>query len=210
LDHVLNWVSAYGYGAVFTCLVLGIVGLPLPDEWLLVFTGYLIWKGRFHPVAGVLVAFCGSCCGISLSYIIGRTLGLGFVHRYGRWFHITGEHTRRVHDWFQRIGHWALFFGYFVPGVRHFTAIVAGTSRLEFRSFAAYAWSGGLLWVGTFISVGYLLGDQWQRVFDAIDHNVRLVTLAAAVLAAIYMAYRYRMSRRPGNRKSPDPAAPHR
>jgi membrane protein DedA with SNARE-associated domain len=197
LSHVIDWVSTYGYGAVFACLFLGIVGLPLPDEWLLVFTGYLIWRGRFHPVGGVLVAFCGSTCGITLSYTIGRTLGLRFVHRYGRWVHITEEHTRRVHDWFNRVGHWVLFFGYFVPGVRHFTAIVAGASKLELRSFAGYAWSGGLLWVCTFISIGYFLGEQWQRVFDAIDHNVRMVTLTAAVLAAIYLAYRYWMPHRP-------------
>jgi membrane protein DedA with SNARE-associated domain len=196
LDHVLNWVSTYGYGAIFVCLILGIVGLPLPDEWLLVFTGYLIWRGRFHPALGVLVAFCGSSCGISLSYFIGRTLGLGFVHRYGRWLHITEEHTARVHDWFRRIGHWALFFGYFVPGLRHFTAIVAGTSKLEFRSFAAYAWSGGLLWVCTFVSIGYFLGDQWQRVFETIDRNIRVVTIVGAVLLAVYLAWRQWMSKR--------------
>ncbi len=133
MDHIVTWVSTYGYGAVFACLMLGVVGVPIPDEWLLVFTGYLIWRGRFHPVLGVLVAFCGSSCGITVSYTIGRTLGLGFVHRYGRWLHITEERTNRVHAWFHRIGHWALCFGYFVPGVRHFTAIIAGTSELEFR-----------------------------------------------------------------------------
>lgn len=191
MDHILQWVSANGYGAVFLCLVLGIVGLPLPDEWLLVFTGYLIWRGRFHPVPAVVTAFCGSACGISLSYTIGRTLGLGFIHRWGRWIHVTEERTQRVHDWFRRIGHWALFFGYFVPGVRHFTAIVAGTSKLEFRSFASYAWPGALVWVGTFITVGYALGEQWQRVFEVIEHNIRLVTLVGAVLLALYLGWKY-------------------
>ena len=187
MDQALNWVSTYGYGAVFALLVLGIVGLPLPDEWLLVFTGYLIWRGRFQPALGVLTAFGGSVCGITLSYSIGRTLGLGFVHRYGRRLHITEADTARVHDWFRRIGHWALFFGYFIPGVRHFTAIVAGTSKLEFRAFAAYAWPGGLVWVCTFVSVGYFLGEQWQRVFEVIDRNIRVVTVVGAALLALYL-----------------------
>jgi membrane protein DedA with SNARE-associated domain len=196
LDHILQWVSANGYGAVFLCLVLGIVGLPLPDEWLLVFTGYLIWRGRFHPVPAVLTAFCGSACGISLSYTIGRTLGLGFIHRYGRWIHVTEQQIQRVHDWFSRIGHWALFFGYFVPGVRHFTAIVAGTSKLEFRSFASYAWPGALVWVATFITVGYALGEQWQKVFEAIEHNIRLFTLVGAIVLALYFCWKYWRARR--------------
>ena len=196
MDHILQWVSANGYGAVFLCLVLGIVGLPLPDEWLLVFTGYLIWRGRFHPVPAVLTAFCGSACGISLSYTIGRTLGLGFIHRYGRWIHVTEQQIQRVHDWFSRIGHWALFFGYFVPGVRHFTAIVAGTSKLEFRSFASYAWPGALVWVATFITVGYALGEQWQKVFEAIEHNIRLFTLVGAIVLALYFCWKYWRARR--------------
>jgi len=196
LDQVLHWVSVYGYGAIFVCLILGIVGLPLPDEWLLVLTGYLIWRGRFHPLWGVLVAFLGSACGISVSYLIGRTLGIGFVHRFGRWVHVSEDQIARVHDWFRRVGHWALFFGYFVPGVRHFTALVAGTSKLEFRSFAAYAWPGGLLWVLTFVSAGYFLGEQWQRVFETIDRNLRVVTGIGAILLLGYLAYRRWVSRR--------------
>jgi len=189
LDHVLTWVSTYGYGAIFGLLLLGIVGLPVPDEWLLVFTGYLIWKGRFHPVLGVLSGFCGAASGITLSYAIGRTLGLGFIHRYGRWFHIHDEQIERVHDWFRRIGHWALFIGYYIPGVRHFTAIVAGTSKLEFRAFAGYAWSGAFVWVCTFILIGYSLGDQWQKVFEAIERNIHLVGIGLVVLAVLYAAW---------------------
>ena len=56
----------------------------------------------------------------------------------------------KVHAWFDRVGHWALFLGYYIAGVRHFTAIVAGTSKLKFTHFMAYAWTGGLLWISTF------------------------------------------------------------
>ena len=41
-QHVLAWISQYGYLAIFLLLVMGIVGLPVPDETLLTFTGYLV------------------------------------------------------------------------------------------------------------------------------------------------------------------------
>ena len=41
MESVLSWVSSYGYVAIFLSMVLGIVGLPIPDETLLVFSGYL-------------------------------------------------------------------------------------------------------------------------------------------------------------------------
>ncbi len=191
LEHILTWVANWGYGAVFALLVCGIVGVPVPDEWLLVFSGYLIWKGRFNPVWAVLAAFGGSACGITISYAIGRTLGLAVVHRYGAWFHIGENDIRRIHDWFARLGHWALFFGYFIPGVRHFTALVAGTSKLELRNFGAFAWSGALVWVCTFISIGYFLGEQWQQVFTTIDRHIKMAGIGIIVLLLLYVLFRW-------------------
>jgi membrane protein DedA with SNARE-associated domain len=196
LESILHWVSTYGYAAIFSLLVLGIVGVPVPDEWLLVFTGYLVFKGRFHPALAIATAFAGSACGITCSYLIGRTLGLGAIHRYGRWFHVREEHVQRVHDWFGRAGHWVLFFGYFIPGVRHLSALVAGTSKLEPRIFAAWAWSGAFTWVCTFICIGWALGEQWERVFHVIDRNIRVVSIIAGVLLALWLLYKYWWQRR--------------
>ena len=136
MDGVFAWVAANGYGAIFLLLMLGVVGLPVPDETLLVFCGYLITRGVMHPAGALVSAVAGSWCGITLSYCIGRFLGAGAVHRYGKYIHLTEERMALVHRWFDRIGHWALFVGYYIAGVRHLTAVVAGTSGLEFRSFA--------------------------------------------------------------------------
>src|SRR6266498_4731136 len=72
LASILNWVSVYGAPALFVLLMLGIVGLPIPDETLLVFSGYLIYRGTLHPATTWIFAFAGSACGITLSYTIGR------------------------------------------------------------------------------------------------------------------------------------------
>src|SRR5580692_11103922 len=155
MDRIFVWISAYGYPAIFVLLLLGIVGLPIPDETILVFCGYLIFKGTLHAVPAYLTAVAGSWCGISLSYTIGRTVGASAVSRYGRRLHLTEDRLAQVNHWFNRIGHWALVVGYFIAGVRHLTAVVAGISRLKFSSFAAYAWSGGAAWVLSLILLGY-------------------------------------------------------
>ena len=190
MEFILGWISQYGYIAIFGLLMFGIVGLPIPDETLLVFCGYLISKGRLHPVATVLTAFFGGASGITCSYIIGRTLGLGFVHKYGRYVHITPERIDRVHAWFDRIGHWALFVGYYIAGVRHFTAIVAGTSGLGIRSFAAYAYTGALVWVCTFLGLGYFFGEHWREAAEIIERNMLIVSVVLAVIAVGYIVYR--------------------
>jgi len=185
MEGVFAWVAAHGYWALYLLLALGIVGLPVPDETLLVFAGYLIGRGTLHPLWTFAAAAGGAWTGISISYILGRTLGIGVVHRFGRFLHITETRILRVHRWFDRIGHWALFIGYYVAGVRHFTAILAGTSGVSAQTFLAYAWSGGALWVTTFLTLGYYIGEDWRRIAGLVHRYLlagSIVVLAAALL----------------------------
>jgi membrane protein DedA with SNARE-associated domain len=188
---VLQWVATYGYVAIFSLLIFGIVGLPVPDEFLLTGCGFLVYQGHLQLIPTVLSALAGSTCGITCSYLIGRTMGWKVLHsRAGRLLHITDQHIRRVHDWFDRIGHWALMVGYFIPGVRHFTAIVAGTSKLEWRSFALFAYSGALLWVSTFVFIGFHFGAQWTTILELVEHHLKRASIVLGAVVIAYLVFR--------------------
>ena len=189
-QQVLHWISLYGYPAIFLLLVLGIVGLPVPDETLLTFTGYLVFSGRLRLAPAFLAAVTGSMCGITLSYILGRTFGIGLIHRYGRYIHLTEDRIRQVHNWFERAGRWGLTFGYFIPGVRHFTAYAAGMSELEPHVFAVFAYAGAFLWAATFITFGYYLGERWEAASANVHRWVFIGIAAAAVLGLAFLAVR--------------------
>lgn len=191
-DTVLQWVATYGYIAIFALLLTGIVGLPVPDEFLLTGCGFLVYQGDLHLVPTFASALAGSMCGITCSYFIGRTIGWKFLHsRAGRMLHIRDQDIRRVHDWFDRIGHWALMIGYYIPGVRHFTAVVAGTSKLEFPEFALFAYGGALIWVSTFLFIGYHFGQRWHQILDLVEQNLKLASIVLGVLVLVYLLYRY-------------------
>ncbi len=196
MDFIFQWVAHYGYAAIFMLLVLGIVGLPVPDETLLVFIGYLVWRGNLKAIPVLIVAFLGSACGITLSYVIGRTLGLGFVHKWGKYVHLTEARLDVVHSWFNRVGHWALFIGYYIAGVRHFTAIVAGTSSLEYRAFAAYAYSGAFVWVCTFLGLGFYFGERWQQILELVHKNLQVVSIAVIGAAVLFFAVRWMLRKK--------------
>jgi len=186
-ESILYWVTHHGYAGLFSLLVLGIIGLPIPDEWLLTLCGYFVFKTTFKFVPTLTAAFLGSACGITVSYILGRTLGTFLLLKYGARFRITQKEVDRVHRWFEGVGHWTLTFGYFVPGVRHLTAYVAGASKLKVPVFVGFAYAGGFLWSLTFISLGYFLGEKWERIAETV-HGGGLVLAAAGLLAvAVYL-----------------------
>jgi membrane protein DedA with SNARE-associated domain len=189
-QQILTWITQYGYAAIFLLLVLGIVGLPVPDETLLTFSGYLIFRGHLSLPLAFATAFTGSIIAMTISYTLGRTFGIALIHRYGKYIRVTEEHVNRAHSWFERVGHWGLTFGYFVPGVRHLTAYAAGMSDVEPRHFALYAYPGGFLWVSTFVGLGYFLGERWKTVQKELDSLAIAATAGAAVLVIAYVLWR--------------------
>ena len=201
-QQVLAWITQYGYLAIFLLLVFGIVGLPVPDETLLTFTGYLIFKKHLVLPMAFATALAGSISGITISYWLGRTFGLALIHRYGRYIHITEDHIKKAHAWFERVGRWGLTFGYFVPAVRHFTAYAAGMSELEPHYFALFAYSGAVLWVSTFLSIGYFLGERWQAVQENVHEVLLIGSAAAAIVIVGYVIWKRRGAADPG-RKPP-------
>lgn len=180
-EILLPWIGHYGYAALFFLLMLGIVGIPIPDEGLLLFAGYLVHTGHLQLAPALASAFLGSVCGITLSYGLGHTLGLYLIKHYGPVVRITAAKMDHVHRWFERVGKWSLTFGYFLPGIRHLTALVAGASELQFAPFTLLAYPGALLWSMTFILLGYFLGEEWTRA----SHQIHAYSLVAAGFVAL-------------------------
>ena len=130
-------IIQYGYFGLFLGLAGGIIGLPFPDEVLLTFVGYNVTVGKMGLIPTVAVAFAGSIVGITVSYLLGKLLGLPFLHKYGNYLGINEKRIHYVHTLFERWGGLLLFFGYFIPGVRSVTAFIAAVSEMKFLKFAS-------------------------------------------------------------------------
>lgn len=173
-----QFLQHYGYFAIFGLLMLGIVGPLIPDETILVVAGILIHRGTLQWPGALVAAIAGSLCGITLSYMLGR-LGLQIVLR-----RLSPKYLELVQDYFTRFGSWTLFFGYFIVGVRHCTALVAGISKMRVGNFVLYAYSGGCFWAAGFLALGYFVGDQWER-WARYLHAGFFVAAAGIVMAVL-------------------------
>ena len=54
--------------------------------------------------------------------------------------------------------HWQVW-----SGVRHFTGLCAGTTKLEYKTFAFFAYTGASLWALLFTLTGYFFFNQWHH-----------------------------------------------
>lgn len=187
---LMHLLQQYGYIGIFLFLMLGIVGLPLPDEIMMTFLGYLTTIGQLNWFWTFLSAFLGSVCGITLSYLLGLKLGLPFLKRYGSKFFITPKRLQTSQRLFHKYGHALLFVSYFIPGVRHVTAYLAGISHLSYLRFALYAYLGAMFWCATFIGLGHILGANWELLFVILHKYGYLVLILAIPLVLLWIFYK--------------------
>ncbi len=189
-----HFVTQYGYAGIFAAFMLGLIGLPVPDESLLTLAGFMVRHGYLHLVPTIASAFGGTTSGITVSYWLGRTFGVMLIRRYGKVLRLSEERFQKVEQWFEHFGKWTLTFGYFVPGVRHLVAIVAGSSKLKAPIFGLYAYAGGLIWSSTFILLGYYIGLKWESLLAHVHLVITILIVALVAAAIIYFFRRRRIS----------------
>lgn len=192
------WLLEYGSIGIFILLTLGIIALPVPEETLMVISGILMHHHKLCISSTLIAAYLGAIAGITGSYLLGRTAGYYFIPKYGSWIGMTHARVDKVHVWFERFGKWTLVFGYFIPGVRHFTGFIAGTSGLSYRQFALFAYTGAILWVSSFLSIGYFFGAQWLKLFERfkeieLDFDwITIGIIGILILAGLYAVLKAR------------------
>ncbi len=200
-DVLTLWLIQYGSFILFFMLSLGILALPIPEETLMVVAGVLMHKGKLNIPFTIMFAYAGTICGITMSYILGRTAGSFLVKKYGRWIGITAARLEKAHRWFSRLGKWILCVGYFIPGIRHLTGFSAGTTYMEYSQFALYAYSGAIVWVSMFLSLGYFLGIYCLECYEkmeTLDLIALLVVLVSVLLAAYFVHKKIKADKRVG------------
>lgn len=158
MEFISSFISQYGYLAIFLLLSLGIIGLPVPDEILMTFVGFMCQEGHLNYLLSILLSFLGSSTGMIISYLIGNKLGKPIILKYGKWIGLSNKRFVKVERWFHRFGPWTIIIGYYVPGIRHVTSYMSGITQMKFRTYLAFACFGALTWVIIFISIGYFLG----------------------------------------------------
>lgn len=184
-----EFIGQFGYLAIFILFVLGIVGLPVPGEVLLTYLGYVTSIGKMHVTLTFISAFLGAVCGISISYYLGKKLGEPFLRKFGPKFFIKEKTIKRTQKLFNKHGPYVLFICYFIPGVRHVAAYLAGITYFSFKRFTIFAYTGALVWVLVFLFIGNQLGSNWQIIFTFAVEYVWMLVGVVAFLVVISVTY---------------------
>jgi len=169
-----------------------LVGFFLPGDSLLFTAGLLVAEGTFDIPLWVLLVTVplAAIAGDQVGYIIGRQAGPRVFNRPdSRLF--QQEFVDKAYGYFERYGPRTIVLARFVPIVRTFAPVVAGVSRMHYRTFLTYNVVGGVLWGAGVSALGYFLG---QVAF--VRSNVEIIILAIVGLSVLPILFELLRARR--------------
>ncbi len=170
-----------GYAGLALLMLAETVFPPIPSEAVLPLAGYLVERGEFSYVLVLLTSTAGSVLGAMVLYEAARHGGRPFAERFLRFAHLQPAKLDDAERWFARRGALIVLLGRCVPGMRSLVSLPAGLLRMPRLQYVGLTLLGSAIWNAVLVTVGYLLGSQWERVADVIG-PVSKPLVAIAVL----------------------------
>ena len=192
--NVNHLLTTYGYWAVFTLVGLESLGIPLPGETVLISAG--IYAGHTHRLSVwliFLVAASAAIIGDNIGFWIGDKGGYRLLRKYGRYIRFDEAKIKVGRYVFDRYGGPVVFFGRFVSVLRTYAAFLAGTNRMQWRTFLVFNAAGGLVWSGIYAFGSYGLGNSLRKASGPI--NIALGAVAAVGIVAAILVIRQHAKR---------------
>jgi membrane protein DedA with SNARE-associated domain len=186
---IQHLIQAYGLWALFTVVMLESMGVPVPGETALVTTA--LYAGSTHRIDilwVVSVAAAAAIIGDNIGYLIGRSIGVRLLVRYGERLRLDQKRLKVGQYLFLRHGGKIVFFGRFVAILRTFAAFLAGVNLMSWPRFLLMNALGGICWAVLFGGGAYLFGEQINRVAGPV--RLLLLFAAAVAVAAGFIFFR--------------------
>lgn len=187
-------LQSWGYLGIFVCVLIGNVGIPVPEETVVLAAGFLAGRGILGLKEVIVVALISAVVGDNLGYLVGRTGGRHMLNRLtSSW---RGFARRYVHfrAFFRAHGEKAVLISRFVAGLRFMAGPMAGAARMPFARFFVWNVLGAILWCSAVSYVGFLLGDQWEWMAGVVHRAGHWIMLGLVLTAAVLL---YRLLTRP-------------
>lgn len=205
MPDLTQLISHWGYPAIFLFVVLGNMGLPVPEESILVLAGYLVWREELRLPLVLGVGILSAVAGDNLGYWIGRRYGQEAIERYGHRILVTPGRLEATRRFVTHYGAFSVFAARFVAGLRFLAGPLAGATGLRPLAFIVANALGAILYVPTMVgagyAIGYGLGEYVRRFQQALGKVEHVVLIGAALLTLVLLGQRALRSRR----KRPQP-----
>lgn len=191
MPDVLAFLLSHGsIGIVVLALVVAGLGVPVPEDIMLLAAGVLVQRGEVSYVGALAACAVGVIIGDTTIFLIARRLGPAALARRPLKWLITPARHEKIEEMFGRHGNVIVFMGRHMAGLRAPIFAMAGIHRMKLSQF--WLWDGLGLCVSApvVIGIGYLLADKLDEAKAHLQNFELLIVILLAVGAIGFFVWR--------------------
>lgn len=194
MEIIIDFLTEWGYTALFITMALENMNIPIPSEIILGFAGFLVSQQIFSFWPTILVGTIAGLTGSLLSYYIGLKGGREFMLRHTAKGGLGAKKLVAAKNWFETYGGIAIFTGRLLPGIRTFISLPAGISRYPLSPFILYTILGTIPWTILLVYLGDMLGENWTLLLAYKIEIAVISFITAGIIAVIFYFYQKQRS----------------
>ena len=160
-----------------------LIGFVFPGDSLLFTAGYMVQQGILHLGSlpfnihiFVAMLFVAAVLGDSTGYAFGHRVGRKLFDRPNSRF-FKKKYLVQAENFYEKHGALTIVLARFVPIIRTFAPIVAGTSKMHYRTFLLFNLIGAALWTASFTYLGYFAGAALTKAGVNIEVAAIIIIL---------------------------------
>ena len=183
-------IEHFTYVATFVLLFISGVGVPMPEEPILLLGGFVSAEGFANIWVTLIVAILGVIAGDNAGFLIGRDHGEMFLKTVERRFHISKNRVDKELAFFKQHPLKAIFVMRFLPGLKIFGPALAGYTGVRWRTYQVVNLVAVLVYVPIMILLGWHFSSQFEYLVRDVRLLKRILTVVILVVLGVVIARR--------------------
>ncbi|WP_293943607.1 MULTISPECIES: DedA family protein [unclassified Sphingobacterium] len=190
LNNLTNpdWIVSHGGLYLLLFIIFAetgiLIGFFLPGDPILFIAGMIVSNMTIPPseqiptlLYWIVLVSLAAVIGNFVGYWCGKVFGKRIMSLEDSWL-FKKSYILKAQEFYEKRGGGAIVLARFLPIVRTFAPIVAGLVGMDFKKFALYNVIGAIVWSGSLVTLGYLLGENvW------VKENLELVIIVIVLIA---------------------------
>jgi membrane protein DedA with SNARE-associated domain len=196
-EEVVYYVTRYGYLAIFILVFLQEIGLPnpFPNELLLLFSGYLSFKGLLFLPFIVLTAISADFIGTNILYFLFYNTGTIIMRKKPKWIPLSAGIIDKLTNKISRGGQLSILIFRLTPFTRGYTSVITGLLQVKPRVFLPIALITAIIWATIYVVIGHLIGPSWNLFTHNIADFKYIMLAVLAILICMVLSVYFKRSR---------------
>lgn len=194
IDALANFVtlviSHLGYPGIFLLMALESACIPIPSEFIMPFSGFLVATDEMNFWLAVLMGSFGNLAGSWLAWWVGHKGGRPLVEKYGKYILLSHHDLDAADRYFNKYGQNTVLFTRLMPVIRTFISLPAGIAKMDFKKFSIYTFIGVVPFTAALTYAGVKLRENWDGL-QPYFHKFDLVILLFLILGIIWYIFRH-------------------